>query len=346
MGKKKAETKTTDPEKPQESELEKLLKKPFDAKAIIAGDDMLYRTKTGNEITKLSADIVRRLCPDADDVDVLIFMRFCRQYGLDPYLHEVYPIKYDKSKPMQIVIAAQTFLQNADKQSEYDGYHCGWIVSKNGKGRILIAQGGSVGADEAIIGAWCHVFRKDRKTAPTEVLINEASKGQSTWNKQPQTMTAKCARGQAHRFAFPNMFGNTISSDEADYVQNQQNWEPVENAEVPKRDDRTGDPEKDVRVNDAEMDLMKQFNELTGRKLVGEAYDKFFSDFASYVLADGYNPDMEFTLEQIDMMQKFLKVHGLPKAIKDMIPKEKPQSEIETKIDDDPETLFKENKDE
>lgn len=328
---KEAATETV--EAPPPTDLENLLKKPFNADEILKGGDMEYVTIGAKEITKLNIKIVRMLASgEINDPEALMFMRFCRQYGLDPYLKEVFLIKFASDRPAEPTIAAHTQLQNADRQPEYKGFHCGWIVSDNNKGHVLVPQGEGYDVEFTPVGAWCKVFRKDRETPVNEVLISEAQRHKGSgglmhmWKTKPLTMCMKCVRGMAHRLAFPNMFGGAITQDEADHIQNEILIETVGNTEVKKRAERTGDPEQDVKTDPLGENALclkiLDFVEAYNPKLSDEKKNKYVNELIAFGL-EGKADDWvgkELTIEQIDELNELTK-NGLPKEIVDMIPK-------------------------
>jgi len=190
----------------------------FDAERLLKQGDCKFMSDHNAEI-KLDFKIVRMIASTSkgatiSDTECLMFIRTCEIYKLDPLLKEIYLIKYDMSKPAQIVIAADVFLRIADSHPDYYGYETGWIVEVAGKGRACLKPFCPIEPNQTIIGSWCKVSRGDRSTPVYETLIREVNKGQSTWVSMPQTMTVKCNVAQAHRKAFPNLLGTIYSADE------------------------------------------------------------------------------------------------------------------------------------
>ena len=61
-----------------------------------------YDTPRG-QIT-LTIQIVRRFfCPKATELEALAFAGYCKHTGLNPFLREVYLVKYDESEPASIM---------------------------------------------------------------------------------------------------------------------------------------------------------------------------------------------------------------------------------------------------
>jgi phage recombination protein Bet len=319
-----------------------IVKTGFDAQALLAGEDMIYQTKWAGESTKLSLNIVKQLAStgrDAviNDIEALSFARTCKQYGFDPFLKEVYLIKYQADRPASTVIAAQTYLQIADESPDYHGYEMGWIVSDKNASRELVPQGKSIEGGKKIVGAWCQVFRKNRRTPVYEALLAEYHKPQANWKSMPQVMILKCVRGTAHRITYPNLFGNdVITEDEADIVCAVNEYEPEASVSVAPRAERTDDLEKDIQVNDnneAEIVMAERFTELVkeicpkaGDPFINTKYDQFVSyvtgrelaviESGAFVQAN----EISLSTSEISQCAEALK-NGLPQAIVDLIPK-------------------------
>jgi len=333
-----------------QAELERLMKMPFNAEGLMAGKDLHFKHKTTGEPIKLNLKIVKMIASDKreakiTDVEALVFMRLCKQYGLDPLMQEIYLIKYDNKRPAQNVIAAQSYLRIADSFDDYQGYEKGWIVSKAGKGRRLVPQGEGFGNDENITGAWCQAFRKGRHTEVYEVEIAEFTKGQSTWNSMPKAMVAKCARGGAHRVAFPNLFGGgVITEDEANVSISMNDYSTVDQSRVAKREEQTGGPEDVQTVDTMLAELLLAFTEsvrAVDKDITdAEKIDDLFDSYATYVLgvnAEGLWQDGFLTIQKVERLGEFLTDNGLPQAIVEMI---KPPEDFNQ--DDEGGALFEE----
>lgn len=110
--------------------------------------------------------------------------------NLNPFLREIYPIKYGKEGKMTLVTGYQVYIKRAEEFPQYDGYEIEW----SGAGKELRCT--------------CKVFRKDR-SRPTSatVFLTEYHQGNAMWNNKPHVMLEKVAIGTAFRRAFPCEFG-------------------------------------------------------------------------------------------------------------------------------------------
>lgn len=122
--------------------------------------------------------------------------------NLNPFLHEIYPIKYGKDPKMTLVTGYQVYIRRAEEFPQYDGFD----TTFEGVGKDLCCV--------------CNVYRKDRTRPVTaRVFLNEYHQGNTMWNTKPHVMLEKVAIGTAFRRAFPSEFnGMPYTTEEVDYV--------------------------------------------------------------------------------------------------------------------------------
>lgn len=167
-------------------------------------------TSTG-EVLELNKGIVQKyLSPNATitDDEFMFFFQLCKVHKLNPFLKEAYIIKYGTA-PATIVTDYKVLQQIADRSGVLDGIKQGIVViDKNGE---VIERKGQVKApSDELIGAWCEVYRSDRKI-PIYVSVNLDEFKQfkkdgslnSNWSGKPTFMIEKVAKAHALRVAFP-----------------------------------------------------------------------------------------------------------------------------------------------
>ena len=169
--------------------------------------------KVGNEDIKLNPGIVRRYLVNGQgkvtDQEIVFFMHLCKSRQLNPFIKEVYLIKYGQ-EPATMVVARDALEKRAIKNAQYDGKKVGlYVMDKETK--ELIRRDGTIyiKSKEEIVGAWCTVYRKDWSNPVTvEVNIDEYigkkkdGSANSNWTNKPVTMITKVAKAQALREAF------------------------------------------------------------------------------------------------------------------------------------------------
>lgn len=178
----------------------------------------------GNDTVTLSPSIVRNYLTNGNgavtDQEVNYFVHLCRGQGLNPFLKEIYLIKFGQ-QPATFVVSKEAFLKRAEANSQYDGSESGIIVL-NKDGELIERKGGFFLKDsEQVVGGWAKVYRKDRKY-PSDVQVTfEEYAGRtkdgnlnSNWANRPATMIKKVALVQALRESFPNDLNNLYTAEE------------------------------------------------------------------------------------------------------------------------------------
>ena len=148
-----------------------------------------------------------------EDHEIDFFIEVCKRSELNPFMREIYLIKYDANTPAQYVVGKDAFTGRASKLPAYDGMVAGIIVQRNSS--IEYLDGAFYAPNDKLLGGWAKVFRKDRShPSSASVSITEYSSNQSTWRKLPATMIRKVAVVQALREAFPSEFHGLYDSSE------------------------------------------------------------------------------------------------------------------------------------
>lgn len=171
---------------------------------------IVYKDLQGTEI-KLSSKIIKTYLIDnknISDSEINYFLALCKARQLNPFIKDVYLIKYN-DKPAQIVVSKDALEKRALKNPMYDGKKIG-ITVKTEDGKIERRNGCIYDkSSEKLLGAWCEVYRKDWKNpAVSEVNIDEYLQYKndgtinSMWASKPVTMLTKVAKAQALREAF------------------------------------------------------------------------------------------------------------------------------------------------
>jgi phage recombination protein Bet len=162
-----------------------------------------YSDEKGQEIKLTEDDVIKYISTDESvtEKEVVQFLNMCKYLKLNPFLKEIYLIKY-KDSPATFVISYQTLLKRAEENKNFDGYET------EVKGEI------------PNMSATATVYRKDR-SYPVKIIVNygEAVKtimdrqtGElrptTMWKNMPEWMLRKVALARALKEAFPNAVGN------------------------------------------------------------------------------------------------------------------------------------------
>jgi len=149
------------------------------------------------------------------------FTELCKARKLNPFLKEVYCIKYG-DQPAQIVVGKDAILKRAILHSQYDGIESGVIVEKIETGEIIEHKGTFYLKDkEKLVGGWAKVYRKDW-THPTycSVSFDEVAQKKkdgglnANWQGKGATMVEKVAKVRALRESFIEDLGGMYEEEE------------------------------------------------------------------------------------------------------------------------------------
>lgn len=203
---------------------------------------------------KLSPAIVRKYLLAGNgqltDQEIMYFMAMCKARQLNPFIREVYLIKYG-STAAQIVVGKDAYQKRAIKHPQYDGMKFGIWVENKETGEVIKRNGSIISSlKENLLGAWCEVYRRDWKfPAMAEVNFDEyvgrKSDGtiNSQWSTKKVTMIVKVAKSQALREAFTEELGGMYEAEELNINENDLSNEPVIVTEEPKVQEQPKEPE-------------------------------------------------------------------------------------------------------
>lgn len=186
---------------------------------------MAFEYDSNGEKVKLSPATVRNYLVNGGgnvtDQEIMMYLTLCRYQHLNPFLKEVYLIKYGNA-PATIVTGKDLFMKRANRNPNYAGKKAGIIVANKENGAITEREGTVyIPETEELIGGWAKVYIKGHaepeyaSVSYTE-YVGRKSDGtiNSQWATKPATMIRKVALVQALREAFPEDFGGLYSPEE------------------------------------------------------------------------------------------------------------------------------------
>jgi phage recombination protein Bet len=168
-----------------------------------------------NQTTLL--EIKKIFAPTLSELEFTTFTELGKFTGLNPFLREIWAVKYDSSKPAQIFIGRDGYRKSAQRHQQYDYHYCEAVYSNDD---FFVEEGVyhhkfNLKDRGHPVGAFCNVYRKN-STRPFSVFVDirEYNKGQSVWKEKPATMIKKVAEAQCLRMAFQELFGGTYDESE------------------------------------------------------------------------------------------------------------------------------------
>jgi phage recombination protein Bet len=149
------------------------------------------------------------------------FVGLGKATGLNPFLREIWCVKYGDSSPASIFIGRDGYRRSAQSNPNYD-YHYAEAVYSNDDfhynfklGEVTHKQ--NLKDRGQLIGAYCIVAKKN-SSKPIYVFVEfkEYNSGKSNWASKPATMIKKVAEAQALRMAFQELFAGSYAPEELD----------------------------------------------------------------------------------------------------------------------------------
>lgn len=172
--------------------------------------------QAGGVEIKLDAWIVRNYIaknPDVTDAEVKFFIELCKARGLNPFLREVYCIKFG-SNPASNVVGRDAFNKRATANGSYRGTVSG-VIYRDASGEVKEREGAITFDGETLLGGWANVFVEGYVNPIKAVAKFESfNTGKNNWQKMPELMIEKVAIVQAQRMAFPEDLAGMYISEE------------------------------------------------------------------------------------------------------------------------------------
>lgn len=170
-------------------------------------------------------EIRELFAPNLTDLEFKGFVNMGKASGLNPFLREIWAVKYDKSKPAQYFIGRDGYRKSAMEHPLYDYHRVEAVYSgddfQNRDGKISHAY--AFAGRGTLLGAYCMVKRKgSSEPLFVSVLLSEYDKKQSNWNSMKETMIKKVAEAQGLKAAFPDKFAGTYSEHEQEAINHNQ----------------------------------------------------------------------------------------------------------------------------
>jgi phage recombination protein Bet len=165
--------------------------------------------------------VIDYINPKATEREAYLFVQLCVSQGLNPFTQEAHLVKYSANDTATMVVGKDTFTKRAENNPMFDGFEAGVVVVDNSTGNTERREGTFVLGDEAIVGGWSKVYRKDcSKPFFNEISFEEyaARKKDGSlnrmWASKPGTMIRKVALVQSLREAFTQDLGGCYDSSE------------------------------------------------------------------------------------------------------------------------------------
>ena len=162
-------------------------------------------------------EIRKLFAPKLTEMEFQYFVGLGKATGLNPFLREIWSVKYDERTPASVFIGRDGYRKAAQAQSDYD-YHQTDAVYENDTFTVedgIVKHSYKLTNRGALIGAYC-IAKRHKSSRPMYVFVElkEYSTGKSVWSQKPATMIKKVAESQCLRACFQDLLGGTYGEEE------------------------------------------------------------------------------------------------------------------------------------
>lgn len=216
-----------------------------------------YVTDHGS--VELSPEIIKSYLvpPDSKitDPEIGFFLQMCKFQKLNPFMKEIYIVKYG-NYPAAFIVAKDTFLRRAKKNDTYLGH----TVAISDDGKTAWAEVSIKGFEKPIR---CEVDYD-------EYVQEKDGKPNKMWAAKPKTMLKKVALVQALREAFPQDLGGLYDQAEVDDTD-----EVIKeaNATVQEAGTKSGAETTEKKSSESPQSDAKKAGDTKTSKTTGEAHE-------------------------------------------------------------------------
>lgn len=172
------------------------------------------------EDEKQLADIKAIFAPKLNTNEFKAYIGMAKANDLNPFLREIWAVKYDEKAPAQIFIGRDGYRKSAQRNPDYN-YHIVDAVYSNDIFQYVdgkVRHSYTATNRGQLLGAYC-LLHKHSTTEPVYVYcpIEEYSTGKSLWNAatgKQSTMIKKVAEAQCLRMGFQEQYAGSYSEFE------------------------------------------------------------------------------------------------------------------------------------
>ncbi len=162
-------------------------------------------------------DIRKLFAPKLSENEFKYFVGLGKATGLNPFLREIWSVKYQDNVPAQVFIGRDGYRKAAQAHPDYE-WHQPDAIYEHDSFKIIngeIHHDYNLKDRGELIGAYCLVKRRTAaRPVFRRVSFKEYSTNQSLWKTKPETMIIKVAEAQALRACFQDLLAGTYGEEE------------------------------------------------------------------------------------------------------------------------------------
>lgn len=173
---------------------------------LMVQDDSLTKVLAIWQEPEQLTKVRQMFAPKLSNDEFEIYVQMGIACALNPFLREIWAIKYDDKSPAQIFIGRDGYRKIISRNANYDGHIVDAVFSNDTFEVDLVKKYvrhiPNFKDRGKLIGAYCIVYMKN-SSIPHYVFaeVNEYNTGKSSWSQKPATMIKKVAEAQAIRMA-------------------------------------------------------------------------------------------------------------------------------------------------
>jgi phage recombination protein Bet len=191
----------------------------------IMSNELIIANKTELDIWECPLqlkEIKEVFCKDLTTIEFNAYVGMGKATGLNPFLRELWAVKYDKNKPASIFIGRDGYRLAAQRHPAYEHHQCDAIYENDDfsvedcipKHHYNLKNRGK------LLGAYATLrLKTSPKVFYVFVNLKEYDKGQSNWNSMKETMIKKVAESQVFRMGLQGMFAGSYHEAEQYHVE-------------------------------------------------------------------------------------------------------------------------------
>lgn len=186
-------------------------------------------------------EIRKLFAPKLTDMEFQFFVGMGKATNLNPFLREIWAVKYSDKEAAQIFIGRDGYRKSAQCHRDYDYHQCDAVYENDDfeMNDGIIKHKYNLKNRGELLGAYCIAKRKNSER-PSYVFaeLREYSTGKSLWREpgfykndkgymsqggKPATMIKKVAESQCLRAGFQELFAGSYGEEEMESVRHEEN---------------------------------------------------------------------------------------------------------------------------
>jgi len=186
----------------------------------------LVKTKNVMAVWENLQDVRAQFGPTLTEKEFSFFVTLGKEFGANPFLREIWAVKYDQKAPASIFLGRDMYRRRAQEIPEYNGHTVQAIYEKdkfefdivNEKPKHSYSNFGDRGR---LLGAY-YIGWSKRSEHPfyVSVRFDEYNQGFALWKSKPETQIKKVAEAQGLRGQYQGIFAGTYDESEQWAVEN------------------------------------------------------------------------------------------------------------------------------